>query len=71
MSHILVNNVTVLVVDDEKEIRELIDIYLRNEGYNVLLASDGISALNILKENNDIKLIILDIMLPDIDGIEV
>lgn len=65
------NNVTVLVVDDEKEIRELIDIYLRNEGYNVLLASDGISALNILKENNDIKLIILDIMLPDIDGIEV
>ena len=65
------NNITVLVVDDEKEIRELIDIYLRNEGYNVLLACDGISALNMLKENNHIKLIILDIMLPDIDGIEV
>lgn len=64
-------NVTILVVDDEKEIRDLIDIYLKNEGYNVLLAEDGIGALNFIKEYSEIKLIILDIMLPDISGIEV
>ena len=63
--------IAVLVVDDEEEIRNLIDIYLKNEGYNVFSAEDGISALNILKEHNEIRLIILDIMLPDIDGINV
>ena len=61
----------VLVVDDEEEIRNLIEIYLKNEGYNVLLAEDGISAMNIIKEHPEIKLIILDIMLPDIDGINI
>ena len=61
----------VLVVDDEEEIRNLIEIYLKNEGYNAFLAEDGISALNIIKEHPEIKLIILDIMLPDIDGINV
>lgn len=64
------NNVSILVVDDEEEIRNLIKIYLTNEGYNVLLADSGISALNIIKEN-DISLVVLDIMLPDIDGINV
>lgn len=63
--------IAVLVVDDEEEIRNLIEIYLKNEGYNVFLAEDGISALNIIKEHPEIKLIILDIMLPDIDGINV
>ena len=63
--------IAVLVVDDEEEIRNLIEIYLKNEGYNVLLAEDGISAMNIIKEHTEIKLIILDIMLPDIDGINV
>ena len=61
----------VLVVDDEEEIRNLIEIYLKNEGYNAFLAEDGISALNIIKEHPEIKLIILDIMLPDIDGINI
>ena len=61
----------VLVVDDEEEIRKLIEIYLKNEGYNAFLAEDGISALNIIKEHSEIKLIILDIMLPDIDGINI
>lgn len=64
------NEINILVVDDEKEIRDLIEIYLNNEGYSVFLAEDGITALEILKKE-DIKLVILDIMLPDIDGISV
>ncbi|MBU5591663.1 response regulator transcription factor [Clostridium sp. MSJ-4] len=59
---------TVLVVDDEKDIRELIEIYLINEGLGVITACDGIDALEKLK-NNDIDLIILDIMMPKLDGI--
>jgi len=59
---------TILVVDDEKEIRDLIAIYLKNEGYEVLLASDGEEGLEILR-NNEVHLIVLDIMMPKIDGI--
>ena len=59
---------TVLVVDDEKDIRELIEIYLINEGLNIITACDGIDALEKLK-NNDIDLIILDVMMPKLDGI--
>ena len=59
----------ILVVDDEKEIRELINIYLKNEGYNVFMASNGIEAIKIL-EKNDMDLIILDIMMPVMDGID-
>lgn len=64
------NKINILVVDDEKEIRDLIEIYLINEGYGVFLAENGIRALEILKEE-DIKLVVLDIMLPDIDGISI
>lgn len=60
----------VLVVDDEKEIRDLVEIYLVNEGYKVLKASDGLNALQILKDN-EVDLVILDIMMPKMDGIEV
>ncbi|WP_040210323.1 response regulator transcription factor [Clostridium polynesiense] len=59
---------TILIVDDEKEIRDLIEIYLKNEGYNTVKASDGMEALNILN-STDIQLIILDIMMPKLDGI--
>lgn len=59
----------ILVVDDEKEIRDLISIYLANEGYKVLKAGNGLEALNCL-EKNEIDLIILDIMMPNMDGIE-
>lgn len=58
----------VLVVDDEKEIRDAIEIYLKNEGIVVLKAKDGIEALDILNEHQ-IHLIILDIMMPKLDGI--
>lgn len=60
----------ILVVDDEKEIRNLLDIYLSNEGYKVVKASDGEEALNIVESDN-IQLIVLDIMMPKMDGIEV
>jgi two-component system response regulator VanR len=60
---------TILIVDDEKEIRDLIDIYLKNEGYNTLKAENGLEALKIL-ENNTVHLIILDIMMPKMDGIQ-
>jgi two-component system response regulator VanR len=59
---------TVLVVDDEKDIREVIQIYLENEGIDVITASDGLDAMDRLK-NNDVDLIILDIMMPKLDGI--
>ncbi|WP_026559570.1 response regulator transcription factor [Bacillus sp. J37] len=62
------NNYTVLVVDDDKEIREAIEIYLKNEGLTVLLASDGVEAIERLREN-EVHLIILDVMMPRMDGI--
>lgn len=60
----------VLVVDDEKEIRDVIEIYLKNEGVTVLKAKDGIEALEIINEHQ-IHLIILDIMMPKMDGISI
>ncbi|ARJ39236.1 DNA-binding response regulator [Sporosarcina sp. P21c] len=59
---------TVLVADDDKEIREGIEIYLKNEGYHVLKAKDGQEALELLALN-EIHLLILDIMMPNMDGI--
>ena len=61
-------DLTILVVDDDEAIREGIQIYLQNEGYRVLLASNGEEALTQL-EQEDIHLIILDIMMPKMDGI--
>ena len=58
----------VLVVDDDKEIRDVIEIYLKNEGVTVLKAKDGIEALEIINKQQ-IHLIILDIMMPKQDGI--
>ena len=60
----------ILVCDDDKEIVNAINIYLKKEGYNILKAYDGDEALKII-EKNEIHLIILDIMMPKIDGIEV
>lgn len=58
----------ILVCDDEKDIVDAIEIYLKSEGYNVICAYDGIEALEAI-ENNDIHLIIIDLMMPKLDGI--
>lgn len=59
---------SVLVVDDEEEIRDAIEIYLKNEGMRVIKAKDGIEAIEKLNEYT-IHLIILDIMMPRMDGL--
>lgn len=59
----------ILIVDDEKEIRDLIEIYLKNEGYEVEKAGTGLDAVKIVEEKR-IDLIILDIMMPVVNGID-
>jgi DNA-binding response OmpR family regulator len=58
----------VLVVDDDKDIREVIQIYLMNDDIDVVMASDGLEALEKL-ESRKVDLIILDVMMPKLDGI--
>lgn len=60
----------ILVVDDDDEIRNLLEICLTNEGFNVFKAFDGEDALNIL-EKESIQLIILDVMMPKLNGMKV
>lgn len=62
------DNYFVLVVDDDKEIRDVIEIYLKNEKITVIKAKDGIEAIEMLNEHT-IHLIILDVMMPRLDGI--
>ena len=61
----------IIVVDDDKEIVELLSIYIQNEGYNVVKAYDGKEALSKVATIPDIDLMILDIMMPKMDGMEV
>ncbi len=63
------SNETILIVDDEKEIRNLISIYLKNEGFHVLEACDGEEGLQLVKMHK-VHLIVLDLMMPKVDGIE-
>ncbi|MGL4452648.1 MAG: response regulator transcription factor [Sarcina sp.] len=63
------NKFKVLVVDDDVEIANAIEIYLTSEGYGVVKAFDGIQALKVLNDNEDVDLIILDVMMPKLDGI--
>ena len=58
----------VLVCDDDKAILDSIKIYLDSEGYEVLTASDGIEALEIV-EKNEIHCLVLDVMMPRLDGL--
>lgn len=57
----------ILVVDDEKEIVELIELYFRSSNYKIFKAYDGIEAINII-DKNDINLAIVDIMMPNLNG---
>ena len=59
----------ILVCDDDKEIVEAIEIYLRQEGYNVLKAYDGEEALRVLKQEEKVDLLVIDVMMPRLDGI--
>ncbi len=59
----------ILVVDDEKEIAELVEIYLVSDGYKVFKASNAQEGFDIL-EKQDIHLVLLDIMMPGMDGME-
>lgn len=63
------NQINILVCDDDKEIAGAIEIYLRNEGYRVFKAYDGIQALEIARKET-LHLIIMDIMMPNMDGVQ-
>ncbi|MCF0140604.1 MAG: response regulator transcription factor [Mogibacterium sp.] len=60
---------TILVADDDREIAGAVEIYLRNEGYNVLKAYDGFEAIETARREN-VSLIIMDVMMPRLDGIQ-
>ena len=62
-------NSTILVVDDEIDILEFVGYNLRKEGYTVLTANNGLTAIEIAQEKTP-DLVILDVMMPDMDGIE-
>lgn len=59
----------ILVVEDDKDIREGVEIYLRSQGYEVFQAADGIEGLQVL-EREEIHLVIVDVMMPRMDGIK-
>ena len=59
----------ILVCDDDKEIAHAIEIYLRNEGYTVYKAYDGIGALSVVR-SKPVHLILMDIMMPKMDGMQ-
>ena len=60
----------ILVVDDEKELADLVEVYLKNDGYSVYKFYNGTEALKCI-ETVDLDLAIIDIMLPDIDGFQI
>ena len=64
-------NIKILVVDDESRMRKLVKDFLVREGYQVLEAGDGMEAMDIFYEDRDIALIILDVMMPKMDGWQV
>ncbi|MBD5469841.1 MAG: response regulator transcription factor [Lachnospiraceae bacterium] len=64
-------NLKILVVDDESRMRKLVRDFLVKQGYQVLEAGDGSEALDLFFDNQDIALMILDVMMPKIDGWQV
>lgn len=65
------DKVRILMVDDESRMRKLVSDFLTKAGYEVLEAADGEEAIDVFYENKDISLIILDVMMPKMDGWEV
>lgn len=62
---------TILVVEDDQHINEVVVEYLKDAGYIALSAQDGRQALSMLKQNKEIDLFVLDIMLPELSGLEI
>lgn len=63
------NNVKILIADDEERWRRLVGDFLRNEGYKVVEAANGQEAVEMVRSDGDISLVILDIMMPVLDGV--
>lgn len=61
----------ILVVDDESRMRKLVKDFLERDGFNVLEAGDGLEAMDVFYEHKDIALLILDVMMPKMDGWQV
>ena len=64
-------NIKILVVDDESRMRKLVKDFLTREGYTVIEAGDGMEAMDIFYKEKDIALVILDVMMPKMDGWQV
>ena len=60
----------IMIVDDDKEIAQLVSLYLQNEGFQTIVRHHGQDALDTLEQEN-VSLIVLDVMMPHIDGLEV
>ncbi len=69
LNHVLVAKKTILVVDDEKDLLDLIEYNLKKEGFNVLKAENGEEGIAVAKEGKP-DLVLLDIMMPKMDGLE-
>ena len=65
------NDMKILIVDDEMRLRKLVKDFLSKRGYEVIEAGDGEEGLDVFYANKDIKLILLDVMMPKVDGWEV
>ena len=65
------NQIKILVVDDESRMRKLVRDFLEKKGYKVIEAKDGLEALEVFYKERDIALIILDVMMPQMDGWQV
>ena len=63
-------NATILVVDDDAEVREVVAEYLIDSGHRVLQAAGGVEALRVLGRAPDVDLVITDVRMPDISGID-
>ena len=66
----MAEQIEILVVDDDKEIANLVEIYLSSTGYKIHKAYNAVDGLALLQKY-DIKLAIIDVMMPQIDGIEI
>ena len=63
-------NIHILVVDDETDIREIVRILLENKGYSVSCAASGSEAVSFIADHPETDLVVMDIMMPELSGVE-